>query len=107
MAELARPRWVVTLSRVLRGEGILNKRNVAPKFRDGGFREEREGNCPASCRQLCSRHGVAHHGRSLLQAALPVRFARVAEYQGIRVETGGLQDGARQFQKIRPARCNS
>ena len=81
--------------------------HVAAQFNDRRFRQEWEGNCPAASREQGCGDGIADHGRRLLQSALPVWFARVAKYQGVGVETGGVQNGARQFQEIGPARCNS
>jgi hypothetical protein len=89
----------VTLSRVLRAEGILDEFYVAAKVGHRRFGQERKRYCAATRRKQSRSERVADDGRCLLQSALPICFANVAKHQSVGMESGGLQHGAREGQE--------
>ncbi len=74
-------RWVGslgTLSRVSqRFERLADELHIAPQFVNGRLRDQREGNCAATCGQLLRRERITHYRRGLFQSSLPVQLAGI------------------------------
>lgn len=60
-----------------RFERLADELHIALQFADGRLRDQREGNCPATCGQLPCRQRITHHRSGLFQPSLPVHLAGI------------------------------
>src|SRR5215472_15197836 len=96
----------VTLSRMSQSiERLCDECLITAQFSNRGFGEEDEWNGAAARGQPFGGYGIAHDGRGLLQTAVPVRLACVAEHEAVAVEARGAEHRLRRLEESWP--CGS